>query len=299
LPMIPFYIFYSMFGFQRFGDLAWAAGDMRTRGFLIGGTSGRTTLNGEGLQHADGHSHVLASTIPNCVTYDPTYAYELAVIVHSGLERMMANNEDVYFYITTLNENYPHPELPPGVEEGILRGIYRLREVPAAKGSPNVRLLGSGAILREVEAAATLLAEEHGVGSEIFSVTSFTELRREGLDAERWSMLHPEAQPRIPYLTRTLADGTGPVIAATDYLKALADGVRAYVPARYKVLGTDGFGRSDYRRRLRSFFEVDRAHVVVAALKALADERLLPAKKVTEAIVKYGIDPEGPNPARS
>jgi pyruvate dehydrogenase E1 component len=299
LPMIPFYIFYSMFGFQRFGDLAWAAGDMRTRGFLVGGTSGRTTLNGEGLQHADGHSHVLASTIPNCVTYDPTYAYELAVIIHSGLKRMMADNEDVYFYITTLNENYPHPELPQGVEEGILRGIYKLREVAAGKPGLNVRLLGCGAILREVEAAATMLAEEHGVGSEIFSVTSFTELRREALDAERWSMLHPEAQPRIPYLTRTLASGTAPVIAATDYLKALADGVRAYVPARYKVLGTDGFGRSDYRRRLRSFFEVDRAHVVVAALKALADERLLPAKKVTEAIVKYGIDPEGPNPARS
>ncbi|MGH8295983.1 MAG: pyruvate dehydrogenase (acetyl-transferring), homodimeric type, partial [Steroidobacteraceae bacterium] len=196
LLMLPFYIFYSMFGFQRFGDLAWAAGDMRTRGFLIGGTSGRTTLNGEGLQHADGHSHILASTIPNCVTYDPTYAYEVAVIIHSGLERMLGNNEDVYFYITTLNENYPHPALPSGVEEGILRGIYKLREVPAGKSGLGVRLLGSGAILREVEAAAQMLAQDHGVSSEVFSVTSFTELRREALDAERWSMLHPEAEPR-------------------------------------------------------------------------------------------------------
>ena len=299
VPMIPFYIFYSMFGFQRVGDLAWAAGDMRTRGFLIGGTSGRTTLNGEGLQHEDGHSHILASTIPNCVTYDPTYAYELAVIVHAGLKRMLADNEDVFFYITTLNENYPHPGLPEGSEEGILRGLYKLREITAGKPGLHVRLLGSGAILREVEAAAQLLAEEHGVSSEVFSVTSFTELRREGLDAERWSMLHPEAEPRIPYVTRTLGAGNGPVIASTDFMKALADGVRAYVPARYKVLGTDGFGRSDYRRRLRSFFEVDRHHVVVAALKALADEQLLPARRVAETISKYGIDPEGPNPARS
>jgi len=299
VPMIPFYIFYSMFGFQRVGDLAWAAGDMRTRGFLIGGTSGRTTLNGEGLQHEDGHSHILASTIPNCVTYDPTYAYELAVIVHAGLKRMLSDNEDVFFYITTLNENYPHPGLPEGSEEGILRGLYKLREITAGKPGLHVRLLGSGAILREVEAAAQLLAEEHGVSSEVFSVTSFTELRREGLDAERWSMLHPEAEPRIPYVTRTLGAGNGPVIASTDFMKALADGVRAYVPARYKVLGTDGFGRSDYRRRLRSFFEVDRHHVVVAALKALADEQLLPARRVAETISKYGIDPEGPNPARS
>lgn len=298
-PMIPFYVFYSMFGFQRFGDLAWAAGDMRTRGFLIGGTSGRTTLNGEGLQHADGHSHILASTIPNCVTYDPTYAYELAVIVHAGLKRMLEENEDVYFYITTLNENYPHPGLPPGVETGILRGIYKLREVSASNPHLKARLLGSGAILREVEAAAQLLAEEHGVSSEVFSVTSFTELRREGLDAERWSMLHPNEEARIPYLTNVLAAGSGPVIASTDYIKALPDGVRAYVPARYKVLGTDGFGRSDYRRRLRSFFEVDRYHIAVATLKALAEEQAVPAKKVADAIAKYGIDPEGPNPARS
>ena len=288
VPMIPFYIYYSMFGFQRVGDLAWAAGDMRTRGFLIGGTSGRTTLNGEGLQHEDGHSHVLASTIPNCVTYDPTYAYELAVIVHAGLKRMLVDNEDVYYYITTLNENYPHPAMPEGAEEGILRGMYKLRDVApkdAGKGSPrsalNVRLLGAGAILREVEAAAEMLAEEHGVASEVWSVTSFTELRREGLDAERWSMLHPEEDARVPYVTQALAGGRGPVIASTDYMKAVADGVRPYVPARFKVLGTDGFGRSDYRRRLRAFFEVDRYHVVVASLKALADDQLLPTRSAS------------------
>jgi len=298
-PMIPFYIYYSMFGFQRVGDLAWAAGDMRTRGFLIGGTSGRTTLNGEGLQHEDGHSHILASTIPNCVSYDPTYAYEIAVIIHAGLERMLVKNDDVYYYITTLNENYPHPALPPGSEEGILRGAYKLKDVTSAKSNLHARLLGSGAILREVEAAAEMLAEEHGVSSEVWSVTSFNELRRDGLDAERWSMLHPEADPRVPYITQALASGTGPVIASTDYMRAFADGIRPYVPARYKVLGTDGFGRSDYRRRLRSFFEVDRYHVVVASLKALADDQLLPTRKVAEAIAKYGIDPNGPNPTHS
>ena len=304
VAMIPFYIYYSMFGFQRVGDLAWAAGDLRTRGFLIGGTSGRTTLNGEGLQHEDGHSHLLAATIPNCVTYDPTYGYEVAVIIQAGLKRMLVDNDDVFYYITTLNENYPHPEMPAGAEEGILRGIYKLRDVAAkAPGKTGadlkVRLLGSGAILREVEAAAELLAEEHGISSEVFSVTSFTELRREGMDAERWSMLHPEEPARVPFMTKALAGGTGPVIASTDYMKALADGVRSYVPGQYKVLGTDGFGRSDYRRKLRSFFEVDRYHVVVASLKALADDQLLPARRVSEAIAKYGIDPEGPNPAHS
>jgi pyruvate dehydrogenase E1 component len=299
VPMIPFYIYYSMFGFQRVGDLAWAAGDMRARGFLIGGTSGRTTLNGEGLQHEDGHSHLLASTIPNCVGYDPTYAYELAVIVHAGLKRMYADNEDVYYYITTLNENYPHPGMPEGVEEGILKGMYRLRAVEAEKAGPRLRLLGSGAILREVEAGAELLARDFGVSSEIWSVTSFTELRRDGLEAERWSMLHPEAPPRLSYVEQALRKGVGPVVAATDYVKAIPDGIRSYVPARYKVLGTDGFGRSDYRRRLRSFFEVDRFHVALAGLKALADDQLLPAKRVAEAIALYGIDPERASPARS
>ncbi len=298
-PMIPFYVYYSMFGFQRVGDLAWAAGDMRARGFLIGGTSGRTTLNGEGLQHEDGHSHVLASTIPNCVGYDPTYAYELAVIIQNGLKRMYADNEDVYFYITTLNENYPHPAMPEGAEEGILKGMYKLRSVEGANPVLKTRLLGSGAILREVEAAAELLAKDFGVGSEIWSVTSFTELRREGLDTERWNMLHPEAPARKSHVEQSLGKGLGPVIAATDYMKAIPDGIRPFVPARYKTLGTDGFGRSDYRRKLRSFFEVDRYHVAVAALKALADDQLLPAKRVAEAIAKYGIDPERPSPARS
>ena len=301
VPMIPFYVYYSMFGFQRVGDLAWAAGDMRARGFLIGGTSGRTTLNGEGLQHEDGHSHVLASTIPNCIGYDPTYAYEVAVIIRSGLKRMYVDNEDVYFYITTLNENYPHPGMPEGAEEGILKGMYKLRAVEAEGDNPTLktRLLGSGAILREVEAAADLLAKDFGVSTEIWSVTSFTELRRDGLETERWNMLHPEEPARVSYVERALGKGVGPVIAATDYIKAIPDGIRPYVPARYKALGTDGFGRSDYRKKLRAFFEVDRYHVAVAALKALADDQLLPARRVSEAIARYQIDPERASPARS
>jgi pyruvate dehydrogenase E1 component len=298
-PMIPFYIYYSMFGFQRVGDLAWAAGDMRARGFLIGGTSGRTTLNGEGLQHEDGHSHVLASTIPNCIGYDPTYAYELAVIIQAGLQRMYRDNEDVYYYITTLNENYPHPGMPEGAEEGILKGMYRLRSLEAEKPGLKLRLLGSGAILREVEAGAELLAKDFGVSSEIWSVTSFTELRRDGLEADRWSMLHPEEPRRVSYVEQVLGTGVGPVVAATDYIKAIPDGIRPFVPARYRVLGTDGFGRSDYRRRLRSFFEVDRYHVALAGLKALADDQLLPAKRVSEAIALYKIDTERASPARS
>ena len=298
-PMIPFYIFYSMFGFQRIGDLAWAAGDMRTRGFLIGGTSGRTTLNGEGLQHEDGHSHVLAATIPNCIGYDPTYAYELAVIVQDGLRRMYGENEDVYYYVTTLNENYPHPAMPEGAEEGILKGMHKLRTVEGAKGAPRVRLLGAGAILREVEAGAELLAKDFGFTSEIWSVTSFTQLRREGLEVERWNMLHPEEPAKKSYVERMLEKGAGPVIAATDYVKTLADGIRPFVPGRYKVLGTDGFGRSDTRRQLRSFFEVDRHFVAIAALKALADDQLIPSKRVSEAIQKYGVDPERASPALS
>jgi pyruvate dehydrogenase E1 component len=298
-PMIPFYIYYSMFGFQRVGDLCWAAGDMRARGFLIGGTSGRTTLNGEGLQHEDGHSHVLFSCVPNCVSYDPTYAYELAVIIQHGLKRMYVDNEDAYYYITTLNENYPHPALPEGAEEGILRGMYLLRKVDAAKSGLRVRLLGSGAILREVEAAADMLAKDFGVSSEIWSVTSFTQLRRDGLEAERWNLLHPDKTPRKSYVEQCLAKGSGPVIASTDYMKLVADGVRPFVPARYRTLGTDGFGRSDYRRRLRSFFEVDRRHVAVAALKSLADDQLLPSKTVAEALKRYEIDPERASPALS
>ncbi|HLH48944.1 MAG TPA: pyruvate dehydrogenase (acetyl-transferring), homodimeric type, partial [Roseiarcus sp.] len=296
-PTIPFYIYYSMFGFQRTGDLCWAAGDMRARGFLIGGTSGRTTLNGEGLQHEDGHSHILASTVPNCLGYDPTYAYELAVIIQNGLKRMYVDNEDVYYYITTLNENYPHPAMPEGAEEGILRGMYLLRKVEAEKAGLRVRLLGSGAILREVEAGAELLAKDFGVSSEIWSVTSFTQLRRDGLEVERWNMLHPEETPRRPYIEQCLAKGSGPVVASTDYIKLFADGVRPFVPARYKTLGTDGFGRSDYRRRLRSFFEVDRRHVALAALKSLADDQMLPSKTVSQALKRYEIDPDRPSPA--
>jgi pyruvate dehydrogenase E1 component len=296
-PMIPFYIYYSMFGFQRVGDLCWAAGDMRARGFLIGGTSGRTTLNGEGLQHEDGHSHVMASTIPNCIGYDPSYGYELAVIIQHGLKRMYVDNQDAYYYITTLNENYPHPAMPEGAEEGILRGMYLLRKVEAEKPGLRVRLLGSGAILREVEAAADLLAKDYGVSSEIWSVTSFTQLRRDGLEVERWNLLHPEETPKKSYVEQCLAKGSGPVIASTDYIKLIADGIRPFVPARYKTLGTDGFGRSDYRRRLRAFFEVDRRHVALAALKSLADDQLLPSRTVGEALKRYEIDPERASPA--
>jgi len=295
-PVIPFYIYYSMFGFQRVGDLAWAAGDMRARGFLIGGTSGRTTLNGEGLQHEDGHSHLIAATIPNCVCYDPTYSYELAVIVQDGLRRMYGENEDVFYYITTLNENYPHGEMPEGAEESIRKGMYKLRSVEAKKKAARVQLLGSGAILREVEAGAALLAEDFGIASDIWSVTSFMELRRDGLDVDRWNMLHPTATPRRSHVEICLDKAGGPVIASTDYMKLLADQIRPFVPGRYRVLGTDGFGRSDYRRKLRSFFEVDRFHVVVAALKALSEEGTVPASVVADAIRKYGIDPDKPNP---
>ena len=295
-PVIPFYIYYSMFGFQRVGDLAWAAGDMRARGFLIGGTSGRTTLNGEGLQHEDGHSHLIAATIPNCVCYDPTYSYELAVIVQDGLRRMYGENEDVFYYITTLNENYPHGEMPEGAEESIRKGMYKLRSVEAKKKAARVQLLGSGAILREVEAGAALLAEDFGIASDIWSVTSFMELRRDGLDVDRWNMLHPTATPRRSHVEICLDKAGGPVIASTDYMKLLADQIRPFVPGRYRVLGTDGFGRSDYRRKLRSFFEVDRFHVVVAALKALSEDGTVPASVVADALRKYGIDPDKPNP---
>jgi pyruvate dehydrogenase E1 component len=300
LPMVPFYIYYSMFGFQRFGDLAWAAGDMRARGFLLGGTAGRTTLNGEGLQHEDGHSHLLAATIPNCVTYDPTWAYEVAVIVQDGLRRMLADQEDVYYYITLMNENYEHPAMPEGVEEGIRKGLYLFRKGPARRGKrPRVQLLGSGTILREVIAGADLLAEDWGVTADIWSAPSFNELRREGLRTERWNRLHPAQEPRRSYVETCLAGQTGPVIAATDYIKAYADQIRPFVPGRYTVLGTDGFGRSDYRRALRSFFEVDRHHVAVAALYSLAQEGAVPAGKVADAIKKYGIDPEKPDPSLS
>jgi pyruvate dehydrogenase E1 component len=296
-PMIPFYIYYSMFGFQRVGDLAWAAGDSRARGFLIGGTAGRTTLNGEGLQHEDGHSHVLSATIPNCVSYDPTFGYEVAVIVHDGLRRMYAEQEDVYYYLTVMNENYRHPPMPEGAEEGILRGMYLLQEGRKRKGRPRVQLLGSGTILREVIAAAGLLDADFGVTADIWSVPSFTELRREGLAAERWNMLHPTEPPRPSYVETCLAARPdGPVIASTDYIRSFADQIRPFVPRRYRVLGTDGFGRSDYRRNLRSFFEVDRHYVAVAALHSLAADGTVPAATVADAIARYGIDADKPNP---
>jgi pyruvate dehydrogenase E1 component len=295
--MIPFYIFYSMFGLQRVGDLAWAAGDMQARGFLIGGTAGRTTLNGEGLQHEDGHSHILSSVIPNCVSYDPTYAYELAVIVQDGLRRMMQEQEDVFYYITVMNENYAQPELPAGAETGILKGMYLLKEGNPGKKS-RVQLLGSGTILREVVAAAALLEQDFGVAADIWSATSFTELRREGLECDRWNMLHPTEKSRPSYVESCLKDRVGPVVAATDYMKAFADQIRPFVPRTkfYRVLGTDGFGRSDTREKLRAFFEVDRHYVVVAALKALADQREIEASVVADAIKKYGIDPGKPSP---
>jgi pyruvate dehydrogenase E1 component len=295
-PMIPFFIFYSMFGFQRVGDLAWAAGDMRSRGFLIGGTSGRTTLNGEGLQHEDGHSHVFASFIPNCVSYDPAYSYELATIVRDGLRRMIHEQEDVYYYITVMNENYAHPAMPAGAEEGILRGMYLLREGAGAASAPRVQLLGSGTILREVVAAADLLAEDFGVAADVWSVTSFNELRRDGLAVERENLLHPEAERKHSYVESALAGRPGPLVASTDYIRAYADGIRPFVERRYHVLGTDGFGRSDFRRNLRSFFEVDRRWVALAALRALADEGTVPRSEVARAIAKYGIDPNKPNP---
>jgi pyruvate dehydrogenase E1 component len=299
--MIPFYIYYSMFGFQRVHDLCWAAGDMRARGFLIGGTSGRTTLNGEGLQHEDGHSHLLSATIPNCVSYDATFSYEVAVIVQSGLERMYGKGEDVYYYLTLLNENYEHPAMPQGAEEGIVKGMYLLKAAP--EGTPKdkrVRLLGSGAILREVIAGAALLEKDFGVYADIFAVTSFTELKREAESCERWNMLHPLEEARVPYVTQCLASrGDAPIIASTDYMRSLAEQIRAYAPGRYKVLGTDGFGRSDMRRKLRGFFEVDRNFVAVAALKTMADSQLLPSKKVAEAIELYHLDPEKPDPMKA
>ncbi len=297
-PMIPFYIYYSMFGFQRVHDLAWAAGDLRARGFLLGGTSGRTTLNGEGLQHEDGHSHILSATIPNCVSYDATFSYEVAVIVQHGLERMYGKGEDVYFYLTLLNENYEHPAMPEGAEEGIIKGMYLFKAAP--EGAPKekkVTLLGSGAILREAIAGAVLLERDFGIHADIFAVTSFTELKREADSCERWNMLHPMEEPRVPYVTRLLQErGDSPVVATTDYIRAFAEQIRGHVPTRYKALGTDGFGRSDYRRKLRAFFEVDRHYVAVAALKAMAESQLIPSRKVAEAIDLYRLDPEKPDP---
>jgi pyruvate dehydrogenase E1 component len=300
--MIPFYVYYSMFGFQRIGDLAWAAGDMQARGFLLGGTSGRTTLNGEGLQHEDGHSHILAGTIPNCVCYDPTFAHEVAVIMHHGLKRMVEQQDNVFYYLTLLNENYAMPGLTAGTEEQIIKGMYLLQDAPAAKGAkakqPTVNLLGSGTILRESMAAKELLEKDWGVAAKVWSCPSFNELARDGQDAERWNLLHPTAEPRLPFIAQQLDKHAGPVIASTDYMKNYCEQVRAFIPKgrTFKVLGTDGFGRSDFRSKLREHFEVNRHYIVVAALKALADEGTVPAAKAAEAIAKYGINADKINP---
>src|SRR4051794_24332644 len=296
ISMIPFYIFYSMFGFQRVGDLIWAAADSRTRGFLLGGTAGRTTLNGEGLQHEDGHSHILSATVPNCVSYDPTFAYELAVIIQDGLRRMYREQEDIFYYITVMNENYAHPAMPAGSEAGILQGMYLLSEAKAEKKAPRVQLLGSGVILREAIAAAELLQNDFGMVADVWSCPSFNELRREGLETERWNMLHPEKPQRKSFVERNLESHPGPVIAASDYMKTFADQIRPFVKRTYRVLGTDGFGRSDFRKQLRRFFEVDRYYVTLAALKALADDGVIAATVVTQAIKKYGLEPEKPYP---
>lgn len=295
-PLVPFYVFYSMFGFQRVGDLSWAAGDLQARGFLIGGTSGRTTLNGEGLQHQDGHSHILAGTIPNCVTYDPTYAYELAIIIQSGLEEMYVKKMAKYYYITVMNENYIQPAMPKGCEDGVIRGMYLLKKNSKKTSKKVVQLLGSGTILREVIAAAEILKADFGVESDIWSVTSFNELRKEGLATTRWNLLHPEDTPKVSYVNECLDKTVGPVIASTDYMKSYADQIRDYVPRRYAVLGTDGFGRSDTREKLREFFEVDRHFVALAALSALAEENIIETKIVSQAIERFGINPEKPDP---
>ena len=294
--MIPFYVYYSMFGFQRIGDLAWAAGDMQARGFLIGGTAGRTTLAGEGLQHQDGHGLLVASTIPNCIAYDPCFAYELAVIIHDGMRRMMHDQENVYYYVTAMNENYVQPAMPKGVEKGIVNGMYRFSEDSARKGEPKVQLFGSGTILREVIDAAEKLKNDWGVSADVWSVTSYNELAREARDCERWNMLNPEKKARVSYVEQQLQDCEGPVISSSDYVRNVAEQIRNFVPATYTVLGTDGFGRSDTRKQLRKHFEVSSDYVTVATLKTLSDEGTIPASKVKEAIKKYGIRITKPNP---
>jgi pyruvate dehydrogenase E1 component len=299
VPMVPFYIYYSMFGYQRVGDLVWAAGDSRTRGFMLGGTAGRTTLNGEGLQHEDGHNYLLFSVVPDCHAYDPAFGYELAVIIQDGLRRMFVEQQDGFYYITLMNENYPHPAMPEGVEDGILRGMYPLREAGKRSRKPVVQLMGSGTILNEVIAAADLLESEWGVLSDVWSVTSFTELRRDGIEVERHNMLHPDAEPRTAYVTEQLSGRRGPVVASTDYLRAVPDQIRQWVERAgrsYRVLGTDGYGRSDDREALRRFFEVDRHYVTVAALKELADAGAVKPSVVTDAIAKYEIDADAPLP---
>ena len=295
VPMIPFYIYYSMFGFQRVGDLCWAAGDSRARGFLLGGTAGRTTLNGEGLQHEDGHSLLLASTVPNCISYDPTFGYEVAVIVQNGLQRMFADQEDVYFYLTLMNENYHHPDMPMGSEEGIIKGLYRFKKTDKP-GKKHVNLMGSGTILMQAIRAAELLEEDFGVTADIWSATSMNELAREGQDCLRWNRLNPTEEPRVPYVTQALTNAKGPVIAATDYVKTYSEQIRAFVEQPYTVLGTDGFGRSDSRENLRRFFEVDAGHIAAAAMHELMKAGHVSKEEMTKAVSKYDIDGGKPNP---
>jgi pyruvate dehydrogenase E1 component len=295
VQMIPFYIFYSMFGFQRIGDLAWAAGDMRSRGFLLGGTAGRTTLNGEGLQHEDGHSHLMSATIPNCISYDPTFSYEVAVIVQDGMRRMYKEQEDIYYYITLMNENYRNPEMPKGAEADILKGMYAFSKTDKSK-APRVQLLGSGTIFREVIEAAALLKKDWGVDADIWGCPSFTELARDGNAVSRWNLLNPTGKAKVSHVEKCLKDTQGPIIVATDYMRLFAEQIRSWVPRRYVVLGTDGFGRSDTREKLRDFFEVDRRWVTIAALNALADEGQIDRSKVTEAMKKYAIDAKKPAP---
>ena len=301
IQMIPFYIFYSMFGFQRIGDLAWAAGDMRSRGFLLGGTAGRTTLNGEGLQHEDGHSQIWASAVPNCISYDPTFAFELAVVIQDGMRRMLTDQEDVYYYITLMNENYSHPAMPKGAEQDIIKGMYRLQSMGEANNPLRVQLLGSGTIFREVMAAAEMLQAEWGIASDLWGCPSMNELGRDWNETNRSNLLNPSNTPKLSHVERLLKDTKGPVIAATDYMRLFAEQIRPPIQnlgRRYEVLGTDGFGRSDTREQLRHFFEVDRRWITVAALKALADDGKIDRKKVAEAIVKYQIDPNKPNPMK-
>ncbi|MBX2847602.1 MAG: pyruvate dehydrogenase (acetyl-transferring), homodimeric type [Acidiferrobacterales bacterium] len=297
LPMIPFYIYYSMFGFQRIGDLAWAAGDMQARGFLVGGTAGRTTLAGEGLQHQDGHTHIQAATIPNCISYDPTFSYELAVIIQDGMRRMYQDEENVFYYLTVMNENYQHPAMPEGSEEGILKGLYQFKKSDKDDGkTPTVQLLGSGTILNEVITAADILESEFGVAANVWSATSMNELRREGLEVERWNILHPSDKPKVSYVEQCLQDQNGPVIAATDYMKAYADSIRAFVPSRYVTLGTDGFGRSDDRQQLRNHFEVNHQYIITTALSALYEDGSIEGEVVAKAIKQFDINPEKPSP---
>ena len=295
--MVPFYTYYSMFGMQRIGDLVWAAGDMRARGFLMGGTAGRTTLNGEGLQHEDGHSHLFAAAVPNCIPYDPTFGHELAVIIQDGMRRMVEEQEDVFYYITIMNENYPHPGIKPGQEEGILKGMYLLQE-GSKDAKQRVQLIGSGTILRESIFAQELLLNDWGIAADVWSAPSLTLVARDGHDAERWNLVNPTKEQRVPYVAQLLKDTSGPIVATTDYMRAFAEQIRAFIPKdrTYRVLGTDGFGRSDTRAALREFFEVNRYYITVAALKSLSEEGKIDVKVVEQAVVKYGLDANKPNP---